>query len=195
MKILFAKHAKSFTSMASEKTKGVHFDERGNVWLTDSHKLLCFKNYAEPGAYRVETLAGRKIELDKINFNRLIPESTHSIKGIDLKEIEKALAAAIALSKLNKGEVPCIQLIEASGILVMNFNDPLLGVKMTWEVGTCDLVDYQQHFNPTLLMACVKVVKDAKENFTFEVVPSSPLRPSYFNTDSLMALLLPMRSY
>lgn len=195
MKILFAKHAKSFTSMASVKTKGVHFDESGNAWLTDSHKLLCFKNYTEPGAYRVETLSGRKIELDKINFNRLIPENTQSITGIDLKEIEKALAAVIALSKLNKGELPCIQLQETDGLLVMSFNNSLLGVRMTWEVGTCDLADYRQHFNTNLLMACVKVVKDAKEKFTFEVVPNGPLRPSYFNTDSLMALLLPIRSY
>ena len=193
MKTIFAKHAKKFTSLKDEKTKGVHFDGEGNAFLTDSVKLLQFKKFEDSGDARVETLGGRKLEVSEINFKRLIPEGTRSLTGIDLKELEKALNAAVALSKMNKNRDPVIQIGEELGKFVLTFKDPELDVSMRWEFGNCDLEGYGQHFNPVLLIDCVKVVKDSKETFTFEVSEGSAFRPAYFETPSLIALILPVR--
>ena len=193
MKTLFTKHAKAFTSMEREVTKSVHFDSEGNAWLTDSIKLLCFKHFEAPGNPRAETLAGRKMDIETPQFRRLIPDNTVALTGIDLKELEKALLAAIALNKLSKEKSPEIRMSEEDGKLIVTYNEPFLGVKMRWEIGECEISDYYQHFNPVFLLDCVKVIKDSKETFTFEVVTGTPLRPSYFHTTSLIVLLLPIK--
>lgn len=195
----FMKHAEKVTKKVGEARpvlNGVHHAEDGDLIVTDSHRLYLAKEaQSQKDGSVICPKSGASIEGSYPDVSRLIPDNEPKMKiELDVVEALKASKALKACGQL-ADKVPMFRVeVKEGNEAYIGINN--LAMSAEYRASYAEISDnHELIFNGQFLIDALEMFKDAGYSKVMLNTHGS-MRPFIVKQDdSLMAILLPVRTY